>query len=255
MKSAKSLDKYIGTNTLVAHRGFQAKYPENTVLSLIKAIELGALYIELDIQFSLDKLPIIYHDDTLERVSGVTGSVFEQNRDDLLTLSAFEPGRLGETFLDQTIAPLEDLVDILHDHPQVTAFVELKAESIAHCGRELMISQVQRILSSVAKQTVLMSFDYELANIAHKASWPSIGVVLERWSDLDSLAVKTAAPDYIFADHQIIPEDHKILHSPAHQDTILVAYEVGNKALAQSLLDRNVDMLETYQLENLLTES
>jgi glycerophosphoryl diester phosphodiesterase len=255
MKSAKCSDKSMDINVLVAHRGFQAKYPENTALSLTKAIELGVLFIELDIQFSLDKLPIIYHDVTLQRVSGKKGSVFEQNRDDLLEIPAYEPERLGDTFIDQTIAPLEELVDILYNNPQVTAFVELKAESIVHCGRDLMIAQVQRILSSVAEQTVLMSFDYELANIAQKSGWPLIGVVLERWSDLTSLAIKTADPDYIFADHQIIPEDDTMRHSPLLQDAILVAYEVGNKALACSLLDRSVDMLETYQLENLLTET
>jgi len=184
-----------------------------------------------------------------ERGNGV------ENRDDLLEIPAYEPERLGDTFIDQTIAPLEELVDILYNNPQVTAFVELKAESIVHCGRDLMIAQVQRILSSVAEQTVLMSFDYELANIAQKSGWPLIGVVLERWSDLTSLAIKTADPDYIFADHQIMPEDDTMRHSPLLQDAILVAYEVGNKALACSLLDRSVDMLETYQLENLLTET
>ena len=34
---------------LVAHRGYQAKYPENTVLSLNKAIGAGARFIELDV--------------------------------------------------------------------------------------------------------------------------------------------------------------------------------------------------------------
>ena len=36
---------------LVAHRGLQASYPENTALALNKAIAKGAQYIELDIQF------------------------------------------------------------------------------------------------------------------------------------------------------------------------------------------------------------
>ena len=60
----------INANELVAHRGFRGKYPENTILSITKAIEAGALFVELDVQFSEDKLPIIYHDSELSRVSG-----------------------------------------------------------------------------------------------------------------------------------------------------------------------------------------
>ena len=55
----------INANELVAHRGFRGKYPENTILSITKAIEAGALFVELDVQFSEDKLPIIYHDSDL----------------------------------------------------------------------------------------------------------------------------------------------------------------------------------------------
>ena len=125
----------IDPSKLVAHRGYQAKYPENTVLSLNKAIAAGALFIELDVQFSADKLPIIYHDTDLQRVSGRHIDLFSIRRDKLLTYPACEPHRLGRTFDDQTISPLEAIVDILLANPQVTAFIEIKEESIEHCGR------------------------------------------------------------------------------------------------------------------------
>ena len=77
-------------SNLVAHRGYQAKYPENTALSLNKAIAAGALFIELDVQFSADQLPIIYHDTDLQRVSGLPVTVFSTSREDLLTYPAYE---------------------------------------------------------------------------------------------------------------------------------------------------------------------
>ena len=97
----------IHPSKLVAHRGYQAKYPENTALSLIKAIEAGALFIELDVQFSGDRLPIIYHDTDLQRVSGQSGSVLTATRDELLSCPAYEPQRLGDTFKGEKISPLE----------------------------------------------------------------------------------------------------------------------------------------------------
>ena len=86
-----SLDK------LVAHRGLQSDYPENTVLSLNKAIEYGAKYIELDIQFSGDCLPIIYHDADLNRVSAKQGNVLDYSRQDLLKLPTMSP-KVGNRF-------------------------------------------------------------------------------------------------------------------------------------------------------------
>lgn len=41
------------TDRLVAHRGYQKRYPENTLLGFTKAIEAGAHYIETDIYLVL----------------------------------------------------------------------------------------------------------------------------------------------------------------------------------------------------------
>ena len=96
-------DTKLTSDLLVAHRGYQAKYPENTQLSLLKAIQAGASYIELDVQFTADKLPIIYHDLSLQRVSGVEGYVNKLDREQLLSISAYEPKRLGDKYQDETI--------------------------------------------------------------------------------------------------------------------------------------------------------
>ena len=59
----------------IAHRGFSGKYPENTLIAFKKAIELEADMIELDITLSKDKIPIVIHDDTLERTTNGNGKV------------------------------------------------------------------------------------------------------------------------------------------------------------------------------------
>lgn len=241
----------IHPSKLVAHRGYQAKYPENTALSLIKAIEAGALFIELDVQFSGDRLPIIYHDTDLQRVSGQSGSVLTAARDELLSCPAYEPQRLGDTFKGEKISPLESLVDILVAQPEVTAFVELKEESIEHCGRAFIIESVQQILQPVAQQTVLMSFDYPLAIAARAAGWPWVGVVLQSWDDLNHPDVALARPDYIYSNHTNIPEDCDLTSIPALSNAVLVTYEVGTSELGQKLLARHVDMLETFEIEAL----
>jgi glycerophosphoryl diester phosphodiesterase len=236
---------------LVAHRGYQAKYPENTTLSLNKAIAAGAHFIELDVQFSLDQLPIIYHDTNLRRVSGADVEIAKTSREQLLKYAAYEPERLGEQFIEEPIPPLESLVEILQSHPQVTAFVELKEESIAHCGREIISESVYSILRPVMSQVVIMSFDYQLAVAAREAEWPLVGVVLRNWSDLDHPLVSRARPDYIYVDHKLVPADFDRDSTQQLNNCKLVTYEVGNNQLAQELLGRGIDMLETFEIAQL----
>ena len=237
---------------LVAHRGYQAKYPENTALSPNKAITAGAYFIELDVQFSLDQLPIIYHDTNLRRVSGADVEIAKTSREQLLKYPAYEPERLGEQFIEELISPLESLVEILQSHPQVTAFVELKDESIVHCGREIISESVHSILQPVMSQVVIMSFDYQLAVAAREAEWPLVGVVLRNWTDLDHPLVSRARPDYIYVDHSIVPADFDRDSTQQLNNCKLVTYEVGNNQLAQELLRRGADMLETFEIAQLI---
>lgn len=242
----------LSAEELVAHRGFRGKYPENTALSITQAIKSGALFVELDVQFSLDKLPVIYHDTNLARVSGADKDVFKCTRDELLSYPAYEPDRLGDSFIQEKISPLEHLVAILERNPEVTAFVELKDESIDHCGREGILASVQDILHPVADRAVIMSFDYSLALGARENGWPLVGLVLRRWADLYSDEVKAVEPDFIYTDHHIIPLDCELTSIETLANATLVAYEVGSRELGHDLLERGVDMLETFEIEALL---
>ena len=219
---------------------------------MIQAIGAGALFIELDVQFSRDKLPIIYHDCNLLRVSGKNKSVFNINRSSLITETASESERLGQTFQLETISPLEDLVSILTQNPAVTAFVELKDESISHCGREEMIHKTAGILYEVAENTVIMSFDYQLCLKAREISWPQVGVVLERWSDLNCEIINQIEPDYIFVDQEMIPRDCDLKSCELLQKSNLVAYEIDDIQIGNNLLERGVDILETYEIGKFL---
>ena len=237
-------------NILVAHRGLQSRFPENTLLSLSKAIEVGAKYIELDVQFSADNLPVIYHDADLQRVSNCSDLVKHIDRETLLTYSAFEPERFGDLFIAEQIAPLEALVSLLQDNPEVTAFVELKEDSIPHCGRSAMIESVQSILSAVSKRAVIISDDYQLVNIARRAGWPYVGVVLKQFDDMDDPLVIECMPDYLFVEYQFLTEQSGYIAGPS--STKLVVYEVGDAESGKQLVSRGVDMLETFVIDELM---
>ena len=46
----------------IAHRGASGNYPENTLLSFRKALEIGVDEIELDLHFTRDERVVLMHD-------------------------------------------------------------------------------------------------------------------------------------------------------------------------------------------------
>ena len=54
----------------IAHRGFSSRYPENTMLAFERAIALGADGAEFDVQLTKDGVPVIFHDESLLRITG-----------------------------------------------------------------------------------------------------------------------------------------------------------------------------------------
>ncbi|MEL6348516.1 MAG: glycerophosphodiester phosphodiesterase [Myxococcota bacterium] len=73
----------------VAHRGGMDLAPESTVEAFQRAWDAGAHALELDVRYSADGVPYVFHDDTLDRTTEGEGSVFGLTWD---TLSALDAG-------------------------------------------------------------------------------------------------------------------------------------------------------------------
>ncbi len=58
---------------LIGHRGVKDLCPENTLDSITKAFDIGLSYVEIDVKISKDEIPILLHDDTLQRTTDGTG--------------------------------------------------------------------------------------------------------------------------------------------------------------------------------------
>lgn len=73
---------------VTAHRGWSAKFPENTLLAFNEAVKLGADCLEFDIRATKDLVPIILHDPTLDRTTDGKGSPNDYNLSELKKLNA-----------------------------------------------------------------------------------------------------------------------------------------------------------------------
>ncbi len=84
---------------VIAHRGGGAHAPENTLAAIRKGKSLGFSGVEFDVMLAADLVPVLIHDETLERTAGVAGTVAQTPSDRLAALDAgswFGAGFAGE---------------------------------------------------------------------------------------------------------------------------------------------------------------
>lgn len=109
-------------SVLYAHRGLfcnDSDAPENSMLAFKKAVEAG-YGIEMDIQLTKDKIPVVFHDFTLDRMCGVKGKVEEYTYEEL------QQFRLAKS--EQTIPRFEDVLREVDG--KVPLLVEFKIEGV-----------------------------------------------------------------------------------------------------------------------------
>jgi glycerophosphoryl diester phosphodiesterase len=86
----------------IAHRGASGTAPEHTRAAFVRALELGADMIELDVQLTRDEQLVVLHDRDLERTTNGRGAVREHTLAEIKALDAgswFGPQFAGETVL------------------------------------------------------------------------------------------------------------------------------------------------------------
>ena len=92
------------------HRGYSAKYPENTLISFAAAMDLGVDGVELDIRWSADKVLMVIHDPSLYRTCNVDVNI------NTLTLEQIKEGKITGTVMcdvESLTAKVADLALVL----------------------------------------------------------------------------------------------------------------------------------------------
>lgn len=93
-------DKSPFMGVLYAHRGLHdntTAAPENSLAAFLKAVEAG-YGIEMDVQLTKDKVPVVFHDFTLSRACGVEGRLADYTYEELMRFSLFDSEQKIPTF-------------------------------------------------------------------------------------------------------------------------------------------------------------
>lgn len=96
----------------IAHRGGGVLAPENTLAAFECGLRHGYRAAEFDAVLSLDDVPVVLHDETLDRTTGATGLVSEWTAARLATLDA--GSWFGEQFARARIPLLEEVLAFAH---------------------------------------------------------------------------------------------------------------------------------------------
>ena len=133
-----------------AHRGASSYYPENTLSAFAAGIEMGANGFETDIHQTADGILVLFHDDTLERVTDGIGRVTECTYDGLQQLNVINPAFERS----DKILSFEDFLKAF-GALSLTFAIELKQP---HIEKEII-----DMLNKYAMQpkTILTSFDFD----------------------------------------------------------------------------------------------
>lgn len=238
---------------LIAHRGYAARFPENTLEGIKAAVDVGARWVEFDIQLAADGTPMLMHDPTLTRTTGQAGIVMDMAPEELAAFSPCEPQRFGEQFAGIRIPTLAQLISALAGWPHVNVFVEIKEHSIARFGSRFTVARVLEALQPCIDQCVVISFAAEAVAQAHELGATRVGWAIRQFNGVSLSEAKLLAPQFLFCDYKTIPATSKQNPQPLWAGPWRWAiYEVGNPGLAIHLAGIGADMLETFAIGELI---
>lgn len=226
---------------LIAHRGLSARAPENTLAALRLAVEERADGLEWDVQASADGVPIVLHDDTVDRTTNGSGRADALSVAELRALDAgswFDPSFAGQ--------PIPSLAEAL----------ALTAGRCGHIYPELKAGLPDRVVARVVEEideagwsdyTTVLSLDWSRLDEVRKLSDLRLGYVVE-----DASRFATALEHARADGNAIVDPDRRILlDAPARAreavdaGVALATWTVNDTVEARALLDMGVAMLTT----------
>lgn len=121
INTGSTVDALRTLDMITAHRGSSSTAPENTKSAVLRAIEDGAGYAEIDVQLSADGVVVVYHDQTLKKF-GKNTAIENLAYSEILNTDAGQWFDLR--YAGERIPTLEDIIQIANNNIKLN--IELK---------------------------------------------------------------------------------------------------------------------------------
>lgn len=232
---------------IIAHRGDTTRAPENTPLAFEMAINGGADSIEFDLQLSADGVPIIFHDQTLDRTTGSPEKIREKTWQDLQQIEI--SSRFYPSLKSQKIPSLEASLTLLKKvkkflYFDVKVYEEWSTKDIENLAEILDKYQLQ-------SQGIITSFNQQFIDKI-KAITPEFqqGSIVGKKEDyLEQLekAVKTGNR-FLSSEYHILLENPELIRRSQEQGIDLVVWTVDDPEDLKRLIDIGLTRIVTNSL-------
>ncbi|MCI0360636.1 MAG: hypothetical protein L0211_19340 [Planctomycetaceae bacterium] len=209
---------------IIAHRGNSSIAPENTLPAFAKALAVKADLVELDYHHSADGVPVVIHDDNLDRTTNAQ-ALLGKNKVLIADLPSAELARLdaGEWFSDEFKGTkLPTLVESLAAiQPGSTTLIERKAGDAA-----TLVKLLAR--EKLTDQVVVQAFDWEFVKECRSLA-PTL--------TLGALCSKAANEEQIQAAAETGADVIVWNHEKLRRDQIDLVHKLGKKAWVYTIDD------------------
>ncbi|XP_076841268.1 glycerophosphodiester phosphodiesterase 1 isoform X1 [Brachyhypopomus gauderio] len=111
-----------GVVSVIAHRGGGHDAPENTIAAIRAASANGATGVELDLEFTADGVPVLMHDETVDRTTNGSGPISKLPFSELRKLDAAAKHRLSDRFRGEKVPTLQEAVEECIKHQLIIYF-------------------------------------------------------------------------------------------------------------------------------------
>ena len=116
------------------HRGYCAKYPENTLVSFRAALTAGVDAMEFDVWLSKDGVPVIMHDGNAWRTCGVDRKLQDMTLEEIKALDAGK--KFDEKFAGEQVPTLREVLQLARElRPDIMLGVEIKQYTEETCDK------------------------------------------------------------------------------------------------------------------------
>ena len=139
---------------IAGHRGYKAKYPENTMLSYREALALGVDMLEIDLRLSRDGQLVMMHDATIDRTTNGRGRVGSYT---LKELQAFDAGQ-GEK-----IPAFEEFLEWVQP---TGLFLNVEIKTKTHEAVDKAVALLERY--HMLEPSVIACFDANITEYANR---------------------------------------------------------------------------------------
>ena len=114
---------------IFGHRGYPAKFPENSLAGFRYVVAHQIDGVEFDVHLTSDRIPVIMHDETIDRTTDGTGRIVDY------TLAELRQFKLSN---GESIPTLDELLDVF-ENKDVWINLEFKTDNIAYQDIEKIV--------------------------------------------------------------------------------------------------------------------